>query len=302
MSDPGRCPTLATYMEASDGQLSKGVAQRMHASGFAVASAQVEMNKVYGQLDAVTPHSIGRGVANAASSEQDVLDASAPASAVTLTSGTTLSATSRTGVIVLPSGVGQPLSTTYAFDSQYSAAVPASNMKAPRFVDTLGNVVGHAQSGLGFHTVTTPYIQNMATIPEIAGVSSDVAACVNVWPVRQEPTSATPPNFPPYDIHSITTSSLIPQQLTTLGPSDTMSTYVVPSHITAPTQQQQLLTTLLQQLPPIPTHTPFVAYAVTSTSAVDDHEHNSCSHTSADCGGPAHFKHSIPPGGALETI
>jgi len=239
----------------------------MHASGFAVASAHADVNKVYGQLDAVTPHSIGRGVANAASSEQDVLDASAPASAVTLTSGTTLSATSRTGVIVLPSGVGQPLSTTYAFDSQYSAAVPASNMKAPRFVDTLGNVVGHAQSGLGFHTVTTPYIQNMATTPQIAGVSSDVAACVNVWPARQEPTSATPPNFPPYNIHSITTSSLIPQQLTILGPSDTMSTHVVPSHIATPTQQQQPLT-MLQQLPPIPTHTPFVAHAVTSTSAV----------------------------------
>jgi len=152
----------------------------MHASGFAVASAQVEMNKVYGQLDAVTPHSTGRGVAKAASSEQDVLDANASASAVGLTSGMTLSATPRTGVIVLPSGVGQPLSITYAFDSLHSATVPASNMKAPRFVDTLGNIVNHVQSALGFQTVTTPYIQNMATTPQIAGVSSDVAAYVNV--------------------------------------------------------------------------------------------------------------------------
>ena len=154
-------------MEASDGQLSKGVAQRMHASGFAVPSAQVEMNKVYGQLGAVTPHSIRRGVAKAASFEQDVLDANAPASAVTLTSGTTLSATPRTDVIVLPSGVGQPLLITYAFDSLHSATVPASNMKAPRFVDTLGNIVDHAQSGLGFQTVPTPYIQNMATTPKL---------------------------------------------------------------------------------------------------------------------------------------
>ena len=167
-------------MEASDGQLSKGVAQRMHASGFAVASAHADVNKVYGQLDAVTPHSTGRGVAKAASSEQDVLDANASASAVGLTSGMTLSATPRTGVIVLPSGVGQPLSITYAFDSLHSATVPASNMKAPRFVDTLGNIVNHVQSALGFQTVTTPYIQNMATTPQIAGVSSDVAAYVNV--------------------------------------------------------------------------------------------------------------------------
>ena len=104
----------------------------------------------------------------------------------------TLSATSSTGIIVLPSGVGQSLSTTYAFDSRHSATVPASDMKAPRFVDALGNVVGHAQSGLGFQSVTTPYIQSTATIPQIVGVSSDVAACVNVWPERQEPTSATP--------------------------------------------------------------------------------------------------------------
>jgi len=167
MSDSGPCPTLATYMEASDGQLSRGVAQRMHASGFAVASAQVEMNKAYGQLDAVTPNPAGRGVAKAASSEQDVLDANARAFAVALTSVMTLSATPRTDVIVLPSGVGQSLSITYAFDSLHSATMPASNIKAPRFVDALGNVVGPAQSGLGFQTVTTPYIQNMATIPKL---------------------------------------------------------------------------------------------------------------------------------------
>jgi len=191
MSDPGRCPTLATYMEASNGQLSRGVAQRMHASWFAVASAHADVNQEYGQLDAVTPHSIGRGVAKAALSEQDVLDANASASAVALTSGMTLSDTPRTGVIVLASGVGQSLSITYAFDSPHNATVPASNMKAHRFVDTLGNIVGHAHSGLGFQTVTTPYIQNMATTPQIVGVSSDVAAGVNVWPARQEPTSAT---------------------------------------------------------------------------------------------------------------
>ena len=69
-------------MEASDGQSPSGVAHRMHASGFAVASAHVDVNKVYGQP--ATPHSIGRGVANAASSEQDVLGANASASAVAL--------------------------------------------------------------------------------------------------------------------------------------------------------------------------------------------------------------------------
>ena len=96
-----------------------------------------------------------------------MLGANASASAVALTSGMTLSATSSTGVIVLPSGVGQSLSTTYAFDSRHSATVPVSDIKAPRFVEALGNVVGHAQSGLGFQSVTTPYIQNMATTPQI---------------------------------------------------------------------------------------------------------------------------------------
>ena len=55
MNDPGRCPTLA----ASDGQLPSGVAHRMQASGFAVASAHVDVNKVYGQL-AITCFHISR--------------------------------------------------------------------------------------------------------------------------------------------------------------------------------------------------------------------------------------------------
>ena len=76
-----------------------------------------------------------------------------------------------------------------------------------------------------------------------------------------------PLNFPPHNIYNITMSSIVPQQLTTLGPSGQISTCVVPSHIATSTQQHPL-TTLLQQLPSVSTHTPFIAHTVTNTSAV----------------------------------